>query len=471
MAERAKPCRRILGLWFASAALFVLLTPFISVSASASNLNAASEGADQGISIDARGYLRTEYVFRSTRFSGRDFDDQDVFETVRFDASVPESGRFGLHFFGTSRQDIDGGRNPRGFSPFEDIGDARDGNAASYLYDAHLAIRNPVAYVSKIRVGRQAGTREEPIYFDGISADMRLADSVSATLYGGVAAHFDELDDDWGKDALGGAGIDVSPTFDSVISLDYLYVKDRRDFFGFSDQENHLYSLKVWQRFARFLRAMARLRHLDGDARDAKASIAAVFPAAGFEITTGYFRQFGDEKELSTELASYFDVAGETSRYESYDVKLRKFFGEHYALDAGYHVRRLIGDDEESAFNRDYSRAFAAFDVADLLMQGLTLSLLGEYWETEGRDYRSAGLDASYAFAARGRRAEVRAGSYYSLYKYNYYVELGERDDVRTYYAKAIIPVSRNFSADGKYEFEEGWEDYHRLSFGARYDF
>lgn len=469
MAEWTAPIRRGCGLWFAYAVLFGLISPLFFISAPASNLFAEETG--QGVSVDAGGYVWTKYVFQSTRVSGRHFDDQDVYEQARFDVAVPESGRFEVHFFGTSRQDIDGGRNPRDFSPFEDIGDARKENASSRIYDAHLAIRSPVAFVSKIRVGRQSGTRDESIYFDGLSADMRFSAGFFATLYGGVVARFEELDYDWGEDALGGAGIDISPVPDSVISLDYLFVQDRRDSPGFSDRENHLYALKVWQRFARFLRAMARFRYLDGEARDVKAAAAATFPGAGFEMSAGYFRQFGEEKELSTELSNYFDIVGETSRYESYDVKLRKFFGEHYALDAGYYARRLIGDEGESSFNRDYSRAFAAFDAADLLMEGLTLSLLGEYWETDGRSYRSAGLDASYEFAALGRRAEAGAGSYYSLYKYDYYVERGERDDVRTYYAKAVLPLGKHFSADGKYEFEEGREDYHRLSFGARYDF
>lgn len=424
-----------------------------------------------GTSVDIRGYLSTKYVLRSTMFSGRSHGDQDFYEYARFDVSAPESGRYEIHFFGTARQDIDGGQDHHDFFPFEDIGDARNRSHTDYIYDAHVAVNDPAAYVSQLRFGRQAGTRDEPLYFDGIAADIVFTDSVTATVYGGSAAHFDELDDDQGEDALAGAGMDISPTYNSVIGLDYLYVEDKRDFFGFQDQEDHLFSMKLWQRFARFLRAAARFRYLNDEARDIRVSAAATFPEAGFEMSAAYFRQLSPQKELSNELSGYFDIVGETSEYHSLDVRLRKFFGENYAVDLGYYGRRLAGDAKESAFNRDYYRVFAAFDVADRFMEGLTMSVTGEYWDRDDGSYRSAGLDASYAFNRRYRRAELRAGTYYSLYKYDYYAQLGERDNVQTYYARAVMPVGRHFSADGKYEYEDGSDNYHTLSFGVRYDF
>jgi len=421
--------------------------------------------------VDIRGYIETRYVIRSARVSGANYSDQDFFEYLRLDASVPKDEKYEIHLFGTARQDIDGNNNLHEFYPLEDIGNARNKTYTGTLYDAHVVIKRPVAHISQLRIGRQAGTRDEPVFFDGIAVDTAVSKSVFFTAYGGAAAHFEELDYNWGDDVIAGAGLDISPTYDSVLSVDYLYIQDKRNVFGFQDQEDHLISLKAWQRFTRSFTAMTRFRYLNNDARDLRVRAVGTFPDAGFEISAGYFRQFGKEAELSNETSVYYDIVGTTSAFHSFDIKLRQFFGEHYAVDVGYYDRRLIHDSDKSSFNRDYFRAYAAFDVADLLMQRLTLSLIGEYWETGDNTYRSGGLDVCYNFKKQGRRGELSAGTYYSLYKYDYYDQLGERDNVRTYYARVVVPIGGHFSTDGKYEYENGSDDFHSFKFGVRYDF
>jgi len=421
--------------------------------------------------VDLRGSIATRYVIRSARVSGDKYSDNDVFEYLRLDATVPEDRKYEVHFFGTARQDIDGKNDRHDFFPLEDIGDARDESSAVTLYDAHVAINSPVSHISQVRIGRQAGTRDEPVFFDGVAVDTSVSKNIYFTAYGGEAVHFEELEYAWGDDTLAGAGVDISPTFNSVFSMDYLYIQDEREIFGFDDQEDTLISLKVWQRFARFLSSMARFRYLNDDARDIRVRAVGAFPDSGFEISGGYFRQFGEEAERSIEESIYYDIVGTTSEFQSFDIKLRKFLGEHYAVDVGYYDRRLIDGGDESSFNRDYSRLYASFDVADLLIRRLTLSLTGEYWKTGDSTYRSGGLEATYVLKKRKRKGKLSAGTYYSLYKYDYYDERGERDDVRTYYARAVVPIGGHFSADGKYEYENGNDDFHSFTLGMRYDF
>lgn len=420
---------------------------------------------------DVRGSIATKYVARSARVSGDGYSDNDVFEYLRFDAVVPKDRRYEVHFFGTARQDIDGMRYHQDFSPLEDIGDARSESATGTLYDAHVAINRPASHISQVRIGRQAGSRDEPVFFDGVAVDAAVSQSVAITAYGGAAVHFEELEYEWGDDTLAGAGVDISPTFNSVFSMDYLHVQDKREIFGFNDQEDDLISLRVWQRFVRFLSSMARFRYLNDDARDIRVRAVGAFPDAGFQISGGYFLQFAEEAERSNEESVYYDIVGTTSEFQSFDIKLRKFVGEHYAVDVGYYDRRLIDSGDESSFNRNYSRIYASFDVADLFIKSLTLTLTGEYWKTEDSTYKSGGLDATYVLKRRGRKGKLSAGTYYSLYKYDYYDMLGERDDVRTYYARAVVPIAGHFSTDGKYEYEDGGDEFHSFTFGVRYDF
>jgi len=450
-------------------AFLAVTTP--SVTAQQDETQSFAESDSLFKEVDLRGSFATKYVIRSVRVSGDKQSDNDIFEYLRLDANVPKGGQYEVHFFGSARQDIDGDNDEHDFFPFEDIGDARDKSSTATLYDAHVAINNPVSHISQVRIGRQAGTRDEPVFFDGVAVDTSVSKNVFFTAYGGAAAHFEELEYEWGDDTLAGAGADISPTFNSVLSMDYLYVQDKRDIFGFDDQEDHLISLKIWQRFAQYLSAMTRFRYLNDDARDLRARAVGTFPDAGFQISAGYFLQFGEEAERSNEESVYYDIVGTTSEFQSFDIKLRQIFGEHYAVDVGYHDRRLMDNNDENSFNRDYSRLYAAFDAADVLIRRLTLSVTGEYWDTGDTSYRSGGLDATYVLKKRDRRGKLSAGTYYSLYKYDYYDERGERDDVQTYYARAVVPIGGHFSADGKYEYEDGSDDFHSFTLGVRYDF
>ena len=201
---------------------------------------------------------------------------------------------------------------------------------------------------------------------------------LNLTVYGGAAAHFYEINDSWGSDFLHGAGIDYSPFNSTMLSLDYLDVHDERDPFLGEDQGDRHYSIALRQRFTPFLRAMAKYRSLNKEPRDIKARVIQAFPEADLELSLSYFKQFRTQNELSNEFSPYFDVLGQSVPFQSYDVKVRKMFGRHYALDIGYFQRSLVEAQEENAFNRDYKRAFGVFEMGDLLLDGLTFSLSGD---------------------------------------------------------------------------------------------
>ncbi len=418
-----------------------------------------------------KGYISTKYVFRTTRISGERISDQDFYEQMRFDLTMPEEERYEFHFFGTAREDVDGDQDRKTYFPFEDIGNMQDSSSTVYLYEAHFDMNHLIPYLTQLRVGRQASTRDEPFFFDGFAADIEASWKLNLTVYGGVAAHFYEIDHDWGTDTLSGIGIDYSPLDITSLSMDYLYVHDKRNLFSDSDQDDQLLSFKVWQRFSSFLKAMTRLRYVNGEARDIKIRAVNTFIDADIELSMSYLRQLSTQKELSNELSYYYDVLGESFPYHSFDIKVRKLFGPHYALDIGYFQRELVGSRSESAFNRGYKRIFTILDVNDILYDGLSFSLIGEHWETDDKEFNSAGLDMGYKFNNVMKGAKINGGTYYSLYKYDYYIERGERDEVQTYYVKIDVPLNRHFSANSSYEYEDTIENYQTFKLGLRYVF
>jgi hypothetical protein len=426
----------------------------------------SSEDATSDDPATFNGYLSTRYVYRS---SG-DVTDQDLFGELRMDMTSPKEHQYEFHFFGTARADVDGNSDRHDFNPLEDIGDTYRSSYHGYLYEAHFDVNNFLPRVPQVRLGRQAGVRDEQVFFDGLAAEVRVADSIQLSLYGGAAVHFFEVGSHWGDDSLAGAAIDYTPWLDTKLSLDYLTVEDTQSYPASVELTDRMVSLKLWQRLGSIANASVKYRTLNGERRDVSVRALSAFPEADFQINLNYFRQFRTQEELSNELSLYYAVLGASAPYESYDLKLRKLFGAHFAVDAGYFKRSLLESGQESAFDRDYTRTFFFLEFIDLPADRVSFTIICEQWETEGREFQSAGLDAGYVFK-KGRNAKINLGTYYSLYKYDYYVEKGLSENVRTYYVNGTYPVTKSFSLNGRYEFETGMEKYQTLRLGLRYDF
>ncbi len=452
---------------------FAVLFPVHLLADTAAQIGSDPEQKSSDSQLNVTGYISGKYVYRWASSPDSQWRDQDVFGELRLDVTMPQKNRYEFHFFGTARADFSDNRNQTTFNPLKDIGDTYKSAYHGYLYEAHFDINDPFPYFTQIRMGRQSGTRDEQVFFDGVAADIKASSALNLTLYGGAAVHLYEIDNHWGDDTLAGAGLDYSPASSTRVSLDYLSVKDLQTFPTTpetTDLRDHMISLKLWQSLASFLKASVKYRYLNSEPRDLSVRAISAFPEADTQLYINYFRQFRTQNELSNELSLYFSVLGKSSPYQSIDVKLRKLFGLHYAVDVGYFKRGLLEENQESAFDKDFSRAFLLFELIDLPKEGLSLTLTGERWETTGRDYNSAGLDIGYAFKNK-KSARINIGTYYSLYKYDYYNEPGVRENVRTYYINGRYPLSKSFSINGSYEYESSIENYQTLKLGMRYDF
>jgi hypothetical protein len=422
-------------------------------------------------STAVNGYLSGRYVYRAASSAEGRTSDQDLFGDLRLDITRPKDNRYDFHFFGSVRSDLDGNQNVNGFNPLHDIGDTYGQSTIGYLYEANAVLNSPVQHVTRVRIGRQSGARDEPVVFDGVAMDMG-SEKVNVTLYGGAAMHFYEVDRHWGKDTLEGAGLDYTPRPATGISVDFLAVKDKREFTPEDATVNdRMVSLKVWQQFEPYTRVAAKYRYLDGEPRDLSFSASTIWPAADIDATVSYFRQFRPQYELTTDLSLYYDVMGVSAPYQSFDIKLRKFVAERVAMDLGYFKRALLDPSEEGPFNKEFWRAYFDVEVMDLFLNNLSGTILLEQWESRGQSYGAVGADLSYKIRKNKKEARISIGTNYNLYKYDYYTELGVREQVRTWYLTGKYPLNNGFSVNGGYEYEHGFETYQTLRLGMRYDF
>lgn len=429
-------------------------------------------GPTDGPATNVNGYFSTRYVYRTATSPDGRSSDQDVFADLRIDVARPKDDSYEFHFLGSVRSDLDGNQDPSLFSPFEGVADTYGARTTGIIYEAYATLNGGNALpAAKARIGRQSGTRDEPVVFDGIAVDAG-GEKWDLTLYGGPAVHYYEVNRHWGDDTVAGAGIDYRPVPEAGMSVDYLRVQDEQALFP-EDTTRHdrLLSLKAWQRFGMFTRIMEKYRFLDGDPRDLSLKAVTTWQAADLDASVNYFRQFRTQNELSNDLSLFYDVMGSSAPYQSYDIKVRKFFADRVAVDLGFFKRQLLDTADEGPFNKEYRRSFLDAELMDLFLANLSWTLLAEQWESRGRSYGAVGTDLSYKVKKNKKEARLSIGTNYSLYKYDYYTELGLREKVRTWYLTGRYPLSGGLALNGGYEYEHGIENYQTLRMGMRYDF
>jgi len=420
-------------------------------------------------SID--GSLSLRYIVRSAASPDGRTDDQDLYADLRLDVTPAREGLAGFHFLGSARSDLDGNQESRTFYPFEDIGNTHDRPTMALVYEAYAVFVDPLRTENRARVGRQAGTRNETLFFDGIAADAG-GRSVNVTVYSGAVVHFFEDGSHWGKDWLSGAGLDYRFGPSLGLSADYLIIKDVQESEpGAPVLWDRLVSFRGWQQVGTFSKWSAAYRVQDGEPRDMTLQAVAASPAWDLEGSISYFRQFRVQDVMTTDLSLFPTVLGQSAPYQSADLKVRKTFFERFALDLGYFSRTLLHPQDEGPFNKDWSRAYASLDIADLFVPRLTWTITAEQWGGGTTDATTYGTDLAWRVRRKGGDARIAVGTYYSLYKYDYYTDLGVRDEVRTWYLDGKYPLGKGFSLNGRYEHEKAIETYQVLRLGMRYDF
>ncbi|MGK5094832.1 hypothetical protein WDW89_22830 [Deltaproteobacteria bacterium TL4] len=421
--------------------------------------------------LSMTGYVSGKYLSRTTQVLGDEVKDTDLQGQMRFDVTSPANS-YEFHFFGTVSGDLDQDSNQTRFSPFEDSNNTGAEDWKQYLYEAHFAWNQFLPHFKQLRLGRQSGTRDEIVYFDGLAFDLEFFQKLALAVYGGLPVHFFDLEQS--DNTLSGLGVDYTPQKSTRLSLDYLSTQEVQEVrvnekIEDSTLQDSLTSLKILQFFSPNAKGMLRYRWINGENRDFRFRSTNKITAVDLELNLGYFRQFRVQNVLTQELSPFYQVLGQSYPFQTVEFQLRKPFGEHYAWELGYNERNLLEDYEESAFNHDYKHLYSVFEIYNRLMQDLTLSVTAERWESE-QTVDSAGWDIKYQ--KRGAmKTKIQIGSYYSLYKYDEYFDRGEQADVRTYYLKGNYPLGDHFSVNGSYEMENSHDDYNALKMGAKYEF
>ncbi|MDF1564541.1 MAG: hypothetical protein P1V51_15965 [Deltaproteobacteria bacterium] len=328
---------------------------------------------------------------------------------------------------------------------FASVRDGAAGRAAS-LYLASVFYR-PGGWLKEVRLGRMStgfGTRT---VFDGASLSLLplrgLRSPALARLelvaLGGRTAHLYELDGEHFEDWLGAVALRLRPLRDLKLALDYrLMIEDSA-----SAGLDHGYGLEAQWRISDFLGARLEVRGVD----DALSRLALAgrywHEALGFGLDARIDLQLSTLEALNERDDPLFAILGPSHPNLRWDLDLfEEFETGHadYVLHLGWQGREPL-DGISAPFNRRQGRLHLTGDALELVIPGLQASLSLEYHHDGGdlgEGLLTLGGAAGYrSEALRGLGGEL--GSYYQRFKYDYYADVEERQDVRTFFVAAFV--------------------------------
>ena len=206
---------------------------------------------------------------------------------------------------------------------------------------------------------------------------------------------------------------------------------------------------------------------LENDSRDASVRATYASLESDLLVQASWYRLFQAQSDLPLEVDPFSAILLEQSPYTEGRFVASKSFGPVVHVEAGADVRRVSSSEDVAEFNRDYERWYATTTLTDVLPAGIELAVTGEVWDSDGDDYSTWGLDLTRKMS---EKLSASVGTYYSLYKYDYFL-VSEHDDVRTYYLRLRYRSKGPWSWDLRYEHEDSLDQYDTLRVGVTWSF
>lgn len=404
--------------------------------------------ADTRTEVDARrprwlrGRLATRYWARWTD----DADDHDIYSTLTLDVGDEDEHPVTGRFVGRLAWDLDGGESAS--SPFYSLADSHSGDAETLLYEAYVDLHR-LAGLAVVRAGRQTiQETPETAFFDGlrVETDKLGGAKFQAGAYGGVSTHLYEASrtGDW----TAGVFTQVEPWKKARVRLDWMHLEDER---LLRERDDDIFAAAVWQQLTEEVRVEGQYSRVADRDRDVRAAAWFARPESDLTVRTTFYQLLTTQRDLVLEADPLYSALRDYHPFWQAHLSAAKGVGAGVQLDGGADLRRMTDAADVGIFNRDYERYFVSIGKSDLFFDGLDAQVSFDLWQSDRQDSTGLGLDISKRI---GSAWTASAGTYYSLYKYDLFLNR-ESDDVRTWYARIRHRAWERFSSALSFELED----------------
>ncbi len=396
---------------------------------------------------ESSGFTYKDFISGSFRaqYEGRwaeGEEDHDMYEYFRFRTKDFYNDKISIAGFGRLSEDFDGHEPKDG--AFRDILDTYEHSVNGRIYYLYADIKDPVIDKSSLRIGRQYEYSLETILFDGVRYEQQIG-PVGTYAFGGL--RFSQYSNAY-FDTVAGSGVAFRPLMDTRVTLDYVHIEDDE----FDDDE---VGVNVWHKVYDDLNFYGRYTLLDTLPKDFLVKLSWDKIDWDANVQVSYYRFLHSLAEHSNNISPFYEILGSFKPFDLISLTGYKGFGEKFGVSSGVDYRRLIDEDDENTFNRDYNRSFISFMINNVLLRESKFAFTLEYWNIEGIDHSA---DLSVDFDKKIGKFDIGGGTGYSVYKYNfigsndlaavlddeYTRDIEQKINVRTYYLRVKYSLSKH---------------------------
>jgi hypothetical protein len=370
--------------------------------------------------------LTSRYRLRFNDFGSNHLgNDQDFYQylRVRTDPMKLGNGTVALSAYARFATDTngdkgnyEGNRNGDLYYYYRDILDAerKHDDWATRLYLGTATFDNVIKNTSII-LGRVNLAHQNSFTLDGADATVKLADAVSAYVYGGRPASFYYHT---GNDNLVGGGITVKAAKKTTVGGEYtrLYTQGVSSDYG---------KLRIDQAIPSGTVALG-YTNLD-NASALNADIAYELTTAGTILTGKYEGLLNNSSTNSSYVVNQLTSALATeSRYNKYELGLYQALLKHFSVGITFQERLVEGP--ENLNNRSYERIGGKFDISGIPTDNTYISFSADYWGIRRTSYSNTNDSIQYGVQINQKitkSIDIWGGTSYNRYDYdlnpNYY--------------------------------------------------
>jgi len=471
-----------------------LLLWFIQINARAQEVKSPSNDANtstitkenQESTWSFSGFASEEYRFsHSSNLELVEIDDgfDDAFEDDESDHDLrlflsghllDKSDRFAGDLSMGIWHDLDGvsevGR-PSSFSSIDDYDAPQSWHDPYDIYSLYGEYHSSNS-LSLMRAGRQTTEYGRPITFDGATVKLNLVKPyVDWAIFGGRTVHFFEISSGLFENWLASTAVAIRPLRSLRVEMDYRYAAEayaNADTSSVGRVNDHSYGLLAFYELNEWARFKGYLRGLNSRASNAGGGTRLEWIEGQLGIDAEVDGQLTTLRSFNERDDPYFEVLGASLPHLKVNLDIWKAVTTDYG-DYGAHFgwqERLLTNDEPNRFNRDFGRIYLLLEANDIAISGPFASMVIEY----NYSLSSVGLENNSLFVIGGsagfqwRPFKVTLGSYYYRYKYDYYIDLIELENVRSYFGEFRYDPVEWFSIRLNYQFEQFDRDLHTIT-------
>ena len=422
--------------------------------------------------VDAYVAGEFEAAYKSRYITNMNEDDHQGYQSLMIYAAPEKNSPFQLFFSGDLYEDLN--HHDGQFDEIASIYNSWDSAIHGTVYQCHGTIKQPVAFLDKLSLGRQYIHYSLSDHIDGISLQKKSYGLIqSFQVYcGSPVRYFDESS--FSNSIHSGIHLSLKLPQNFLFTVEHQLTDDEADALS----NNHDPFYQTYFSVAKFFNTSYFLKISsvainDDHIQHIRVDSTCLIDAIALKINGSYYYQFVEIKNFPESISPLLIQWAPIKPHHIAQIHFtHKEKEDQWILFGGILYRSLTEGEHETSLNHSYFHQYLGFQIFDWPIPHVDLTLQGDIWKdienNENPFFTTMNCDIEYE---KQGLYQVNLGMAYEMYKYDYYEDKDEKMDVYTSYLKSKICITPTFQIQLDYSVDYYDQVDHQVSLRTRYYF